>query len=190
MPESTVKERNFNMKDTRKEFIFVISKSEEMDKSAMLEGFNSLVEAQKAIKDESTYSLMFFNDTYKMSAVTKSFKEMRKYTPLTYAPKGRSAIYDAIGHAMTTVGEALSDTVENERPSLVCMIIIGNADNASTVFDYDTLKEMINVQKYVYKWDFVLYSDDELGFDIQKGGNLSNIKKMFDQINSYMTSLR
>ena len=178
------------MKDNRKEFIFVISKSEDMKAEEMLEGFNSLVEKQKKIKDESTFTLMFFNDECKMSALTKSFKEMRKYNGRTYVPKGRSATYDAIGYAMTAVGEVLSETDEKDRPCQVCMIIIGNGDNASTVFDHETLSAMITEQKYVYKWDFVLYSNDDLGFDIQKGGKLSDTRKMFTEISDYMTTLR
>lgn len=178
------------MKDNRKEFVFVIGKSEGMDQKAMLQGFNTLVESQKGINDESTYTLVFFNDTYKASAVCKSIKDMRKYNALTYAPKNGSALWDAMGYAITTVGEALSETNEEERPSLVSVIVIGASDNASTVYDYDMVSEMIKVQKYTYKWDFVFYGDGKTTFDINKGGLMTNVEKMFADINSYMTSVR
>ena len=178
------------MKDNRKEFIFVIGKSEGMDQEKIVEGFNKIVDTQKKIKDESIFTLVFFNDEVKIPYNGKSMKNMRKYTPLTYVPKGRSALWDAIGTAMDTVGERLSVTSDHEMPCQVAMIIIGEKDNASTVYDYERVNEMIKVQKYIYKWDFVFYSDDHTIFDINKGGTLQNTEKMFESINDYITYLR
>lgn len=178
------------MKDNRKEFIFVIGKSAGMDPDVMIEGINSIVDKQKKIKDESTYSLAFFNDTYKLSALGKSIKEMRKYNQKTYVPKNGSALYDAMGYTMDAVGEMLAETKEEDRPSLVCMIIIGEADNASTVYEYSRVDEMVKLQKYCYKWDFVFYSDGKTAFDINKGGLIASGEKMFEEINNYITSLR
>ena len=178
------------MKDTRKEFVFVIGKSEGMDQTAMLKGFNSLIEAQKKIKDESTYTLVLFNGECKTPALCRSIKSMRKYTEKTYVPKGGSALYDAMGYAMTQVGEKLSETEEHERPSLVCVIVIGESVNASTVFEHSVVADMISVQKNIYKWDFVFYGDSSQIFDINKGGSLSDTERMFREINDYMTSLR
>ena len=178
------------MKDNRKEFVFVIGKSEGMDQQAMLSGLNKLIETQKKIKDESTYSLVLFDRECKTSALCKSVKSMRKLTERTYTPKGDSALYDAMGTAMTQVGERLSETEEHERPSLVCVIVIGESDNASTVFEHCVVADMISVQKNIYKWDFVFYSDSSHTFDINKGGDIKDTERMFREINDYMTSLR
>lgn len=178
------------MKDTRKEFVFVIGKSEGMNAEEMIEGINSIVETQKKIKDDSTYSLIFFNEDYKASALCKSMKSMRKYTPKTYVPKGGSALYDAMGYAISEVGEVLSETEEHERPCMVCVIVIGENDNASTVYEHCVVSDMISVQKNIYKWDFVFYGESSHIFDINKGGNLKDTKRMFREINDYITSLR
>lgn len=180
------------MNKNRKEFVFVIGKSEGMDKQSMLDGINYIAENQKKmkIKDESTYTLMFFGEEVKNAALCKDIKKMRKYAPSTYNPKGRSALYDAFGYAIDAVGDVLSETDEDARPSQVCVIVIGESDNASTVYEKTVLDEMIKRQKYVYKWDFVLYTNEETGFDIGKGGNLDNPKKMFGDINDYITCLR
>ncbi len=178
------------MKDNRKEFVFVIGKSGGMDQKAMLTGLNAIVETQKKIKDESTYSLMFFNSECKLSALCKSMKSMRKYTEKTYVPRGGSALYDAMGYAMTQVGERLSETDESERPCLVCFIVIGECDNASTVFEHCVVADMVSTQKHIYKWDFVFYGDSSRIFDINKGGDMRNPERMFREINDYITSLR
>ena len=178
------------MKENCKEFVFVIGKSEGMNQEKIIEGFNNLVECQRKIKDESIFTLVTFNDECKVSASGKSMNQMRKYTPKTYSPRGRSALLDAIGTAIDLVGERLSETSEWDMPNGVVVIIIGEEDNASTVYDYEHVNSMINLQKYTYKWDFVLYSNTGFKFDINKGGNLENEEKIFDVINMYIANLR
>lgn len=178
------------MKDNRKEFVFVIGKSENMNAEAMIKGFNALVDAQRKIEDESIFTLLFFNDAFKETCSGKSMKEMRKYNALSYKPKGGSALLDAMGYTMDLVGDRLSKTPDDEMPCQVCMIIIGESDNASTVYDYDRVAEMVKVQKYTYKWDFVFYGDGKTSFDINKGGNMFNTEKMFKEISDYITTLR
>lgn len=178
------------MKDNRKEFVFVIGKSEGMNQSAVIEGFNKLVEEQKKGKDESIFTLVFFNDDIKVSLDGASFKRLRKYNDKTYVPKGRSALFDAIGYTMDMVGARLSETADYDMPNQVCMIIIGESDNASTVYEYSRVDDMIKTQKYIYKWDFVFYSDGKTHFDIQKGGTISDYEKMFKTISDYITMLR
>lgn len=178
------------MKDNCKEFVFVIGKSEGMNQAKMIEGFNKLVERQKKIKDESIFTLVTFNDECKVSASGKSMKSMRKYTEKTYNPKGRSALLDAIGYSIDLVGERLSETKEWDMPNQVCVFIIGEEDNASTFYDYERVDNMIKLQKHIYKWDFVLYSNTSFIFDINKGGNLDNPERMFEVISTYMETIR
>lgn len=178
------------MNDNRKEIVFVIGRSTGIDKTAMLNGLNTVIEKQKKIKDESTCTLVFFDDEMKVNALCKPFGKMRKFTSANFTVKGRSALYDAIGTAMDSVGEMLSEDAEEKRPSQVCVIVIGEADNASTNYERAIIDEMIKRQKYIYKWDFILYTNADTGFDIGKGGSLDNYEKMFDDINSYVSSLR
>lgn len=178
------------MKDNRKEFVFVIGKSAGMNPIAVLAGFNSLVDTQKKFGDESTYSVFFFNDTVRESVDGKSIKDMRKYNLKTYVPKGKSALYDAMGTAMDTVGTRLSETDESERPSQVCVIVIGESDNASTIYTKEAVAEMVKVQKYTYKWDFVFYGENGTELDINKGGKLDDAEVAFEEISAYMSSIR
>ena len=178
------------MKENRKEFIFVIGKSEGMDQKAVLAGFNALADEQKKIEDESTYTLVFFNEAAKASAESKALSEIRKYNVKTYVPKGGSALYDAMGYAMDSVGARLADTDESERPARVCVIVFGEKDNASTTYTKEQIAEMVKVQKYTYKWDFVFFGEDGAELDINMGGTLDDVEKAFSQVNDYMTSVR
>lgn len=178
------------MKENRKEFVFVIGKSAGMNQAGMIKGFNALVSAQKTIDDESDYTLMFFNDAAKLSADGKSMKEMRKYNVKTYVPKGKSAIYDAIGTAVDAVGKRLSETKEDERPSLVSVIIFGEEDNASVSYTKEDICEMVKLQKYTYSWDFVFFGKNGAELGINKGGELADAEEAFAKVSEYMTSVR
>lgn len=180
----------FKMKDNRKEFIFVLGKSAGMDQAGMLKGFNALVDAQKTVDDDSTYTLMFFNDTTKLSADGKSLKDIRKYNVKTYVPKGKSALYDAVGAAADTVGKRLAETAEEERPSRVIVIIMGEEDNASVSYTKEMIADMVNLQKYTYNWDFVYFGKGGAEIGINKGGELTNAEEAFAKVSEYMTSMR
>ncbi len=73
---------------------------------------------------------------------------------------GACQLLDRTAEVMEKVGKRLSDTPEEERPSQVIMtIIVSGRDNASVHYTYDRLREMISVQRDVYKWKFFLLTD-------------------------------
>jgi len=78
---------------------------------------------------------------------------------------------DAVSQLMDNVGERLSNTPEEERPSQVIVVInVFGRDNASKKCTHDRLKEMIALQRDVYKWKFILATDytinmEKLGID-------------------------
>ncbi len=178
------------MKDSRKEFIFILGKSAGMDQDGMLKGFNALVDEQKKVGDDSQFTLAFFNDTVKMSADGKSMKEIRKYNAKTYVPKGKSALYDAMGTVCDAVGARLADTAEEERPSRVVVVVMGEADDASVTYTKEAISEMVNLQTYTYNWDFIFFGSEGAEIGIHKGGELTDAKEAFAKVSEYMTSIR
>ena len=73
---------------------------------------------------------------------------------------GSCAMLDRTSELMDDEGVRLSDTPEEERPSQVIMtIIVFGRDNASVHCTYEKLREMIALQRDVYKWKFFLMTD-------------------------------
>lgn len=67
---------------------------------------------------------------------------------------------DQTSWLMRKVGEDLAALPEQERPSQVIVsIIVFGRDNASVHCTYDQLREMIALQRDVYKWRFFLLTD-------------------------------
>jgi len=73
---------------------------------------------------------------------------------------GACALLDRASQLMYEEGVRLNDTPEPERPSQVIMtIIVFGRDNASVNCTYEKLREMIALQRDVYKWKFFLMTD-------------------------------
>ena len=73
---------------------------------------------------------------------------------------GVCQMLDQTANIMNDVGVRLAAEPEEERPSQVIMtIIVFGRDNASVHFTYERLREMIALQRDVYKWKFLLVTD-------------------------------
>ena len=67
---------------------------------------------------------------------------------------------DCTANVMIEAGKRLASEPEEQRPSQVIVsIIVFGRDNASVHYTYDQLREMIAVQRDVYKWKFFLLTD-------------------------------
>jgi hypothetical protein len=73
-----------------------------------------------------------------------------------------TALYDAIGKTINTVGRELADLDESERPGLVQFVIITDGmENASREFTSDAVKNLITHQTEKYNWDFVFIGSNQ-----------------------------
>lgn len=73
---------------------------------------------------------------------------------------GACNMLDQTSKIMRETGEYLASMPEEERPSQVIVsIIVFGRDNASVHCTYDQLRDMIALQRDVYKWKFFLLTD-------------------------------
>jgi uncharacterized protein YegL len=74
----------------------------------------------------------------------------------TYMPNGGTALLDALGATIESVGAKLAALTEDERPSKVLFLVITDGDeNASRKFTKTKIKEMVEHQTSIYNWEFV-----------------------------------
>jgi uncharacterized protein YegL len=95
-------------------------------------------------------------------------------------PRGSTALYDAIGIAVTEFGRTLEAMPEHARPETVQVIVVTDGhENASVEWRASAIKDLVTKQKDEYQWDFVflganqdaVLSGVDLGFDA--GSSLS-----------------
>lgn len=145
------------------EVIFVIDASGSMttSKDDTIGGFNSLIESQKKEPGETLVTSIFFNNEVKILDECVNIQNVQPLTEKNYQTGGMTALYDAVGYAIDSVGERLADTPEEERPAEVMVVIVTDGyENASHDYQFKDIKERIERQQNTYSWKFIFLGED------------------------------
>lgn len=175
------------MKKGLSELVFVIDKSGSMFSLASdtIGGFNALLKKQKEEDGEAFVTTILFDSSYTVFQEHLSISHARFMTEIDYIPGGSTAMLDAVGYAIDSVGKRLSETAEEERPeNVVVTIITDGKENSSMYYTREMVKERIKHQQEKYSWKFVFlganidaeFEADELGIPKMFSKNYTNSK--------------
>ena len=161
------------MKKGLTEMAFILDMSGSM--SGLVEdtigGYNSLIEKQKEEDGEAYVSTVLFDDRYIMLHDHINIKDIKPLTNEDYRPMGTTALLDAIGKTVNSIGVRLNNTPEEERPEKVIIVITTDGhENSSREFTKAKIKEMIEHQQSKYNWVFMF-----LGANIDAVGEAGNL---------------
>lgn len=100
----------------------------------------------------STVSTVFNN---------KNIADVPELTMDNYRPGGSTALNDAVGKAINETGYELAAMPEEERPSVVMMVIMTDGEeNNSKEFKSAEIRDMIKHQTDKYSWKFIYLGTD------------------------------
>lgn len=130
-------------------------------------GLAAFLEAQHEAPGTTTVSLYQFDDQYEAVYERKPLADV---PPFKLHPRGATALLDAVGRTITTLGEHLAGTQEADRPGEVIIVILTDGhDNASTEYTKTGVKQLITQQQDEYGWKFVFLGADQDAFDAAEG---------------------
>lgn len=132
--------------------IFIIDRSGSMDEilDGMQSGFDDFVREQSKLPGKATASLWQFDDVIER---VHAFQPYNKIASYRLEPRGVTAMFDAVGTAVTREGEALAAMPEGERPEVVAVLIVSDGkNNASREYTSSQVAEMLKHQQEVYGW--------------------------------------
>lgn len=194
-----------DMKEKYCEMLFAFdcgSTAAEQSEQAV-KAFKGFITAQKKLDGEANITGISFNE--EMSVIMDN-KPIKKVTAKDYGffhgnGRGECRMLDALSKLINDTGKRLSETPEEERPSkvIVCITTFGR-DNASKKCTYDVIKEMIALQRDVYKWKFILATDftinmEKLGIApedtiVFRREEKDMFKPVYEEINEMITAER
>jgi len=151
------------------EIVFILDRSGSMNglENDTIGGFNSFVKKQAKL-GETVLTTVLFDDQYEILHNGISAKNVL-LTKNEYFTRGSTALLDAVGKTINSVGRRLSETPEHERPGKVIFVITTDGhENASCEFSYDQVKRMIEHQSENYSWEFIFMGAN---IDAVKEGN-------------------
>ena len=146
------------MKKNLTEMVFILDRSGSMQSltSDTIGGFNSMIENQKKEEGEAYVTTVLFDDNYELLHDHINIQEINLISNKEYYARGMTALLDAIGKTVNSIGSRLSNTPEEERPDKVIFVITTDGlENASKEFNKKTVKEMIEHQQDKYSWTFM-----------------------------------
>lgn len=161
------------MKQNLTELVFILDRSGSMSslESDTIGGFNSMIEKQKKETGEAYVTTVLFNHEYTLLHDHVNLQDVQPMTAGDYWTRGTTALFDAVGSTINSVGRRLSDTPEDERPEKVIFVITTDGyENASKEFNRSKVKEMIEHQQSKYSWLFMF-----LGANIDAAEEASNM---------------
>lgn len=119
-------------------------------------GFNGFLADQKNVPGDVVFTLCTFNTSYRLVHDFIKLTDVPNLSPLTYAPQGGTALLDAMGTTMNSVGFKLAAMKEEDRPSKVIFLVITDGfENSSHSFSKAFIRDMVRHQKDKYSWEFV-----------------------------------
>jgi hypothetical protein len=126
-------------------------------------GINTFIDQQKTATGEALLTLVQFDTEYEFLHRGINVKQAPRYS---LVPRGATALLDAVGRAISEVGERLAKMNEPDRPGTVVFVIVTDGhENSSKEYTRDRVREMIEHQQNVYKWEFVFLGADAKSFD-------------------------
>lgn len=138
-------------------------------KDATEEAINGFVHEQAAGAGRRTIRIATF-DTGAPELVCLS-TPAADVSPFALAPRGSTALLDAMGTTITAFGAELAALPEDERPGQVVFAVMTDGlENASTDYTWPQIKEMVEHQENVYGWNVVYLGANQDA--IKVGGQL------------------
>ena len=151
----------------RAEIVCIIDRSGSMlkIKDDAIGGFNNFLADQKQVPGEVAFSLIQFDHEYNVVYDCVPLQSVEPLTNKTYAPRGTTALLDAIGRTVTTIGDRLNKTEEILRPQKVIVVILTDGlENASREYKRNTISEMVKHQQEKYSWEFLYLGANQDAF--------------------------
>jgi len=179
------------MKKNSLKIVFVIDESGSMSgsESDVIGGFNGYVDkVRKDNPGEVVVSLYKFSDSVERVVANKKISAIKKLTEEDYVPGGFTALYDAIGQAVTDAdGEVAALTGEGKPDAVLFVIITDGQENASRVFTAAGVQALIGTHERLLDWSFVylgsglenLEDADKLGMKNKVSSKKANLMSNF-----------
>lgn len=165
--------------------------------------FNTFLKEQKEGPGEAAFSLCTFSTDYRLQHDFVKIAGVPNLDSKAYAPSGGTALLDAMGTAIDTLGAKLAALPEEERPSKVIFLIITDGhENSSKRYKLPKIKSMVETQKNDYSWEFVfmganmdaITAGESMGVTASNSVNYAATKggtaKLYDSVSRSMTNYR
>ena len=146
------------MKKNLTELVMILDRSGSMSglESDTIGGYNGMLKKQRETEGEVLVSTVLFDDRSEVLFDRVPLDQMPEMTSKDYYVRGCTALLDAIGGAIHHIGNVHKYAREEDRPEKTIFVITTDGmENASRMYSYARVKQMVERQKEKYGWEFL-----------------------------------
>lgn len=148
------------MRDDAADITIILDRTGSMEpiRDDTIGGFNRFLEDQRRLPGACALTLVQFDSQNPFDVLYQGVPvaEARPLSRDTYVPRASTPLLDAMGRGINATGARLAAMPEADRPGKVVFVVITDGlENASKEFKKATVKEMVDLQRETYKWEFV-----------------------------------
>jgi len=146
------------------EIAYVLDRSGSMGPmtESAIAGFNEFLQEQLDVPGDANLSLLLFDNEFLTPYTRTPLENVRELTAQTYVPRGSTALLDAIGMTIESLGEQLAVLPEKARPGKVIISIFTDGyENASVKYSFEEIQKLITHQRTNYQWEFLFLGANE-----------------------------
>lgn len=189
------------------EVVFVLDRSGSMRglEADTIGGFNSLIERQRKEDGEAYISVVLFDDQCEVLYDRVPIEKIELMNDRQYYVRGCTALLDAIGGAIHHIGNVHRYAREEDRPEKTLFIITTDGmENASRRYTYQKVKEMVELEKERYGWEFMflganmdamevagqfgISADRAVNYECDSVGTRNNFKVLAESVSAFRRS--
>lgn len=140
------------------EIVAIIDKSGSMWSIAgdAIGGFNQFIEEQRKETGDANVSIILFDNTVYPLAEGIDVNAVTLLNEKNYRPNGGTALYDAIGNAITSTHNRVDALPEGEKPErFIFAILTDGAENASKEYSREAVEALIKDKTDNSDWQFI-----------------------------------
>ena len=120
-------------------------------------GFNTFLKEQQGMKGEAKLTMVLFDHEYIVKYDGEAIGKVEPLDDTSYVPRGTTALFDAIGRAITSVRER-DETEGAGKARIMVVIITDGVENASREYNHADIFDMIKNCEDNLKWAFLYLS--------------------------------
>ena len=137
----------------------------------MNDGLRAFLEEQGKLPGTLKVDITTFDGTVEQVLTDGSAEDVKH--PIIF-PRGSTALLDAIGVTVVSLGERLAKLDEDERPGkVVVMIVTDGQENASHEYTNAKIKELVTQQQDQYSWEFLFLGANIDSFSVAGAWGIS-----------------
>ncbi len=173
------------MKNKKTYYLLILDRSGSMQDcvNETISGFNEQLQMignmrERFPEQEFYVSLTTFSDEVQHTFDKVNAREIRQLDKKQYQPNGSTALLDAIGEGVMKLKSEIAIEVANDEASAVVVILTDGYENASRIFDWKGIRQMIRELEATSCWSFSFLGASADAVDVASRMNIKRSNAM------------